>query len=69
METYNRFQDNYNYLAGITPLQVLQVPGRSCFLGLALLRNIQAEPHKDVSMQMMDGLRCVAKETLKEKSW
>ena len=48
-DTYKKFHDNYNYLANTTPLKLLQVSGRCCFFGLAVLRNLQAEPHKDVS--------------------
>jgi hypothetical protein len=48
-ETYNKYKNNYNYLADNTPLKLLRVSKRSCFLGLAVLRNLQAEPHKDVS--------------------
>jgi hypothetical protein len=46
---YIRYHRNYNDFASKSLLRLFQTTHRTCFLGLALLRNLQAEPHKDIS--------------------
>ncbi|KAI9769841.1 MAG: hypothetical protein M1840_003835 [Geoglossum simile] len=51
---YIRYHRNYSDFASKSPLRLFQTTHRACFLGLALLRNLQVEPHKDIS-DIKDG--------------
>ncbi|KAI9780308.1 MAG: hypothetical protein M1816_003118 [Peltula sp. TS41687] len=55
-DAYNRYRENYNqWLQNPTsPLSAIHTCGRACFMGLALIRNMQAGPHKD-SRDTQDG--------------
>ncbi|KAI9861742.1 MAG: hypothetical protein M1813_005091 [Trichoglossum hirsutum] len=44
---YSRYRANWNYLVGITPLKLLEVSQRQCFLGMAILHGLKVAIHKD----------------------
>ncbi|KAI9770860.1 MAG: hypothetical protein M1839_003023 [Geoglossum umbratile] len=44
---YSRYRANWNYLVSITPLKLLEVSRRQCFLGMAVLHGAKVGIHKD----------------------
>ncbi|KAI9816995.1 MAG: hypothetical protein M1826_001690 [Phylliscum demangeonii] len=46
---YQRYRATYTHMARNSGLVALQASDRACFLGVVLLINLCAEPHKDVS--------------------
>lgn len=48
-ENYIRYKENFNIMAANSGLASLKFSNRACFLGVVLLVNLCAEPHKDAS--------------------
>jgi hypothetical protein len=46
-EQYEAYRAHFQHLVDVTPLKILEVSNSQCWLGLAVLRNLQVHNHKD----------------------